>query len=112
MGNKVVKEKTKQNHRLEVKMHFKDLRSVVDEQTKTNVIVEAGDSSVTSGTLWLFSVDKSIDELEVKEVSPHDNILEVTLTCSPSMLRDTDWDATFNQDSITELVSGDEETLK
>lgn len=92
-------------------MLLKDLRPIVGEQTKTNVIAEAGPDNAVSGELWLFSVDESIDNLNVKNIEPDDNVLVIRLECSPQMLRDTDWDSVFNQKAILSIVDQTSDTL-
>lgn len=91
-------------------MLLKDLRTVVGEQVKTNVRVNSGYDNVVSGDLWLFTVDDSIDNLEVKDVQPHDNVLEVTLQCDPKVFKDTDWPNVFNKNEITSYNSGPDAT--
>ncbi len=92
-------------------MYLKDLRPVIGEQTKTNVIVESGNNSAVSGELWLFSVDKSADDLKVKRIEPKNDVLELTLECDPSRLRDTNWDDTFNQKAIINVNVGPDDTI-
>ncbi len=92
-------------------MLLKDLRSVIGEQVVTNVTVASGEDNVVSGKLWLFSVDDSLDHLEVKELRPEDNVLELTLTCSPQELRDIDWSNAFNQEVIISINDGSKDQL-
>ena len=92
-------------------MLLKDLRPVIGEQVVTNVTVASGDNSVVSGKLWLFSVDDTLDHLEVKELRPEDNVLELTLVCSPQELRDNDWNSAFNQEVILSINDGSTDEL-
>lgn len=92
-------------------MILKDLRSVLSDQVSTNVTVQAGEDSVVSGTLWLFDVDDSLDELKVIDLYPNDNVLEIKLRCTPDQLKDTDWSNAFNQEVIESINNGPDDTL-
>lgn len=92
-------------------MVLKDLRSVIGEQVKTVVTVASGDNNVVSGELWLFSVDDSIDGLEVKDLYPEDDKLCVTLLCSDDRLKSTDWQSVFNQKSIISYDNGSKQDI-
>ena len=92
-------------------MLLKDLRSVIGEQVTTNVTVADGEDNVVSGKLWLFSVDDSLDDLEVKEIYPDDNVLEIILKCTPQQLRDYDWNSAFNQEVIVSINNGPNDQL-
>ncbi len=107
-------------------MKLKDLRTVIGGQVKTDVLVFAGEDNVESGTLWLFDVDDSIDDLEVKDIQPvnkavdigsessmkpDESVLEITLTCTPQELNDFDWDSVFNQKTIKKIRSDNKVTI-
>lgn len=81
-------------------MYLKELRSVIPEQVKTKVYVNSGDDNVASGELWFFSIDKSLDDLEVKSLYPKDGDLVLNLECSQDQLKDYNWADAFNQDEV------------
>lgn len=92
-------------------MILKDLRPVLSEQVDTNVTVVCGDDTVTSGKMWLFNVDDSVDDLKVIEIYPEDSILEIKIKCDPERFKETDWSNTFNKKVIENTYSGSTDTI-
>lgn len=93
-------------------MLLKEFRTVIPEQVKTKVYVNSGDNNVASGELWFFSIDDSLNDLEVKSAYPKEDMLILNLECTPEQLENNNWANAFNQDVVVSTNNGPVETLR